>query len=45
MGFKNDDKILVILDVDETLIHATREDIGQPVQIHAGLYDQAHTLA
>lgn len=29
MKYKNDEKILLILDVDETLIHATRQELSQ----------------
>ena len=31
MEFKNDEKILLILDVDETLIHATEKELNQKV--------------
>lgn len=29
MKYKNDERLLLILDVDETLIHATREELSQ----------------
>ena len=31
MEYKNDEKILLILDVDETLIHATDKELDQKV--------------
>ena len=31
MEFKNEEKILLILDVDETLIHATKKELSQKV--------------
>ncbi|MEO0790655.1 MAG: HAD family hydrolase, partial [Bacteroidota bacterium] len=31
MEFKNEEKILLILDVDETLIHATEKELSQKV--------------
>jgi|GEM_PF-3510118 len=35
MTYKNDEKILLMLDVDETLIHATDQELNQKTDFNA----------